>query len=180
MGKGTLQVWVTEPKDACTISSSTWRINIAHCDGRILDWCGKRYFNLPAPCGNLEIELPPGRYIVRGARGVRLTPGGRLRGNIITDSAIVNVCCDQKVCVTLYPPEIHLCGFLFALAVRQHVSRRLVPKALAERAIDAIDEIMALEPPAETTALNMENLAALAQAANKEPTDRKKRTRKKK
>ena len=168
MGLGTLQVFITEPRNACRISNDTWRVNIAHCDGEILNYCGRLYFNIPAPCGRAEIDLPPGCYIVRAARGVRLLPGGILRGNVITDSAVVTVCCDDRKCITLYPPEIHLCGRLFAIALKQHADAGLVPRRVAQQALGAIEEVLALEEPSPQTALNIENLTHLAKEATKE------------
>lgn len=161
MGMGRLNVWITEPRDPCTISSDTWRVNIAHCDGRILEWCGRTYANLPAPCGHLEIPLPPGCYVVRGARSVRFVgtgPGRRLRGNVITDAGIVTVCCDKEACVTLYPPEIHLCGWLFVVALRDHLANKLIPAKVANEAIRAVHAVMEQEEMDARTQRTIEHL----------------------
>lgn len=39
-------------------------VHILHCNGEILKWCGKKYANLPTQCGHLEVEIPPGCYMV--------------------------------------------------------------------------------------------------------------------
>ncbi len=72
---------------------------------------------MKAPCGHLEVEVPPGCYYIRAVAGYNISSDGTFIGNLFTDAAIVTVCCDSHVCVTLFTPSVHRCGPLYSLAL---------------------------------------------------------------
>jgi hypothetical protein len=69
MSTSKLNVWVSELDEPCRISNRTWYVTIYTCDGKPLEWCGKRYVVLPARCGHLEVEVPPGCYTISAVCG---------------------------------------------------------------------------------------------------------------
>lgn len=117
MGYARLNVWVHDIEDPCRISDRTWRLNVTDCQNRIIQHCGRRYANIPAPCGHRQIVLPPGCYIVWGALNVAIVPPF-LYANYITHFAFVHVDCHETGCVHLYAPPYKKCWRAFWLATR--------------------------------------------------------------
>ena len=116
MALGRLNVFVSGLDEPCKIDNRTWYITVYDCEGRVLEWCGRRYGVIPARCGHLELELPPGIYTVLGVWGFGVG-GGHVFGNHLTDHAIARVGCGEHTCVTLYTPTAHRCGVLFDVAL---------------------------------------------------------------
>ena len=69
---------------------------------------GWYYDNVPAPNGHVEMEVPPGSYVVIGSLHTWFSHGV-LYGNWYTDHAIVQASGGQDVCVTLYAPSVMSC-----------------------------------------------------------------------
>ncbi len=140
MATATLNVYVTELGEPCTITNRRWVVAVAHCDGRVLNWSGGRYraqetdpwtpipAHVPATTPPTP-PLPQGWYYDsipahNGHVEIALPPGmyviratmhswylnGVLCGNWATDHAIVRATCGQDACVTLYAPTAHKCG----------------------------------------------------------------------
>lgn len=145
MGLAKLNVWVSDTDDPCAVSNRTWFVTIYDCDGKVLRWCRRRYFVVPARCGHVEIELPPGCYRVSAVWGFRPIPGG-LWGNHFTDSAIVQARCNETVCVRLFNPSIHRCGRIFLHAVRALQKQRVINKEIAGPIEEAINGLLRLAP----------------------------------
>jgi hypothetical protein len=82
-------------------------------------WCRKRYVAMPTKCGHLELEVPPGCYVV----GAVENPTGRPPlGNHLTHIQIVRANCGDHICVTLFNPAAKFCGHWFLSAVTQHLA----------------------------------------------------------
>jgi len=81
MSLGRLNVFVSELDHGCKVDSRTWFVTIYDCDGRVFEWCGRRYVAIPARCGHLEIELPPGCYTLLAAWSFAVGPGGIIYEN---------------------------------------------------------------------------------------------------
>ena len=145
MGMARLNVWVSDRDDPCAISDRTWFITIYDCDGRVLTWCRRRYLVMPARCGHLEVEVPPGCYRISAVWGFGPTERG-LWGNHFTDSAIVQARCDETVCVRLFNPSIHRCGLIFLRAVQDLVKQKDIPGRVAKGVQAAVEELVALAP----------------------------------
>lgn len=68
MSTAKLNVWITEIGDPCHFiepsPNENWYVHILDCDGKVLEWCGRRYRDFLAKCGHVEIEVPPGCYTV--------------------------------------------------------------------------------------------------------------------
>ena len=141
MSTGKIEIWITLEGDPCRINeqpphvAGPWLVAVWDCSGRILEWCGRRFFALPADCGHLEIEVPPGRYILRAAEGMWWAP--RIPGNHWTDHGVVTVGCGQTVCVTLFAPSAHGCGFGWIHVLEGLRASQMIPGDLAEDAIKA-------------------------------------------
>lgn len=146
MGSGKLNIWISELGFPCKISSRMWYVNIYTCDGNILEWCGRRYAVIPAKCGRLEIAVPPGCYVVNAVWGYWIDKEGVKHGNHFTHNAVVQVCCEEKTCVTLFTPVNHVCGIIFRLAVRDMIMQRLLPNDVAQRFNAAMDEVLKYMP----------------------------------
>jgi hypothetical protein len=148
MGLGKVNVFISELDHGCKVDSRTWYVTIYDCDGRVFEWCGRRYAVLPAPCGHLEVALPPGCYTLVAVWSFATTPGGVIYGNHFTDHGVVHVCCDQTACVTLFTPAAHRCGVLFDVALRvlQQRPDGGPPPELVRRAHDTIQELLTYLP----------------------------------
>jgi hypothetical protein len=148
MALGRLNVFISGLDEPCKIDSRDWFVTIYDCDGRVFEWCGRRYVVLRAHCGHLEVELPPGCYTLVAVWGFWTDPAGNIFGNHLTDHGIAQVCCDRTTCVTLYTPTAHRCGQLFKVALRVLEKRPEggPPAELVAQATEAIDEIMKYLP----------------------------------
>lgn len=147
MGCGKLQIWITSESEPCRISErdehdhTPWVVGIWHCDGSVLRWCGKSYFNMVANCGHWEGNIPPGTYVIRAADSMRPIPGG-IWGNHWTDHAVVTVCCDEPTCVTLFAPSAHSCGWGFLGALNVLMQGGLIKEDVGKPAIAAVEKIL--------------------------------------
>lgn len=147
MSTAKLNVWITAVGDPCRIDSrNQWFVHILHCDGRALEWCDKVYVNIPAKCGQAEIDIPPGCYMVCATWSPAPVTSGQqvitTLGNHISHMSIVRADCAKEYCVTLFPPTFHWCSIWWLVAAREQVARRGLEAAPAERAIAAVDELM--------------------------------------
>jgi len=142
MGLSKLNVFVSGIDDPCTVDNRTWYVTIYDCDGNVLQYCGKKYVVLPARCGHLETEVPPGCYRIIAVWGFTVvTPGLVYRANHFTDSAIVTVCCEQTACVKLFNPSAHRCGFIYVRALMDLVAQKAIAPDLARGVEEAVDKI---------------------------------------
>jgi hypothetical protein len=148
MALSKLDVWITSQGDPCKISerdehdNTPWVVAIWHCDGELLNWCGKQYYNLVANCGHLEVSLPPGTYVIRAADGMAIQPNGQISGNHWSDHAVVTVCCNENNCVTLYAPSAHSCGIGFLAALERMIVAKRIPADIGNPAVSALKKVM--------------------------------------
>jgi hypothetical protein len=149
MGMGAIQVWITGEGDPCGVSQrppdpgdpAQWVVAVWECTGKLLNWCGREYFNIRTECGHVEIEVPPGRYVIRAADAQWLGPDG-VHGNHWTDHGVVTVGCDEKACVTLFAPSAHHCGEGFGRALETLVERGVVDAELARPVLEGIRQVI--------------------------------------
>lgn len=162
MGLSRLNVWVSELDEPCKMSERTWYVLIYSCDGKILTHCGQRYLLLPAPCGHLETQVPPGTYLVKAVWSYHLA-GGVYHANHFTDAAIVHVCCDEDACVTLFNPRAHRCGIIYGLAVNDLAAKGVIPQALAQEINDRVATVNAAIAPTAEPAFEVGHLGEIDQ-----------------
>lgn len=142
MGMAKLNVFVSGIDDPCSVDDRTWYVTIYNCDGSVLQWCGKRYVVLPARCGHLEVEVPPGCYYIKAVWGYRVVrPGFVYRANHFTDAAIVTACCEQTVCVKLFNPSAHRCGYIYVRALKDLVVQRAIDQEQNQQVANAVEII---------------------------------------
>jgi len=146
MGLAKLNVWVSKVGDPCKVSNKTWYVNIYDCSGEILEWCDRKYAVIKAPCGHVEVELPPGCYIVNAVWGYWIDANDVLHGNHFAHNTIVQVECDKVKCIKLFTPKAHVCGVIFRLAVADLVRQDVVPRNVAEKLNEALDETLKYIP----------------------------------
>ena len=138
MGMAKLQIWFTAEGSPCTISERDehdnlpWEVAIMHCSGKVLNWCGRRFVGIKAPCGHVEVKVPPGCYVIRGGEQMGVNAHGGITGNHLTDHAVVTACCDSETCVTLFAPSLHNCLFGVEHAVAGAIAFDRVPRKLGE------------------------------------------------
>lgn len=109
-----------------------WVVAIFTCDGKVLEWCGRKYESIPAKCGHAEVEVPPGCYVIR-ATAHSWWAGGVLYGNWATDRAVIQACCDQHHCVTLYAPSAQARWIpLFEVVLPTLARNNALPKNVVE------------------------------------------------
>ncbi|MFN0101745.1 MAG: hypothetical protein ACKV2U_06595 [Bryobacteraceae bacterium] len=145
MSTAKLNVWITRFGDACHIEDrELWFVHILDCDGRVIEWCGKKYSFIPAKCGHAEIELPPGCYTVfagHSPQGQGVPPFG----NRLTHVQVVRVNCGDHACVTLFSPSLGYCGTWFAHAVAtqlEGLQRADVDIQVAMAAVKAVNAFL--------------------------------------
>jgi hypothetical protein len=141
MGLSKLDIWVSDTDDPCSVSPRTWYVTIYDCDGRVLEWCGRRYVVLPAFCGHLEVDVPPGCYYIKAVWSFSFI-GGIYYVNHFTDAAIVQVGCEQHACVKLFNPSIHRCGTIIVRAVQDLVLQKAVKPEAAAKQEAAMKEVL--------------------------------------
>jgi hypothetical protein len=122
MSTANLNVWITRFGDACHIEDKeTWFVHVTDCEGRVLEWCGKKYSFIPAKCGHATIDIPPGCYTVFASH----TPPTQVSvppfGNRLTHVQVVRANCGDHICVTLFSPSLSNCGTWFANALQTHL-----------------------------------------------------------
>src|SRR5687768_12225122 len=102
MGFARLNVWVGDERDPCRISrrQQPAKVVVTYCDGNIVQWCN-RDFVFDAPCGHVDIRIPPGCYTVFAT----LPPEPGFPG-IRTHHSLVTVGCEDVACVRLYTPSL--------------------------------------------------------------------------
>lgn len=147
MSTAKLNVWVTKVGDACKIDMEhQWFVHILHCDGQLLNWCNRVYTNLPTKCGHLELEIPPGCYMVCATWSP--APLGQASptslGNHISHLATIRAECGKEVCATLFPPTFHFCGIWWLIALRESIELKRLPQQAAEAAKTAVAAVDAL------------------------------------
>lgn len=143
MGMSKLNIFVSGVDDPCSIDDRTWYVTIFDCDGRVLTWCGRRFVVMPARCGHLEVEVPPGCYYIKAVWGFTVVrPGLVYRVNHFTDAAIVQACCEKTTCVKLFNPSAHRCGFIYVRALHDLARQDAVDRdavAQVEEGVNAIN-----------------------------------------
>lgn len=145
MGISKLNIWITDLGNPCKMAARDWVVAVFNCDGKVLEWCGKRYDSVPVKCGHVELELPPGCYVIRASSHTWWT-NGVLYGNWATDRAVVQACCGQEHCVTLYAPSAQACWIpLFEVVFRALSQNKVLPPNVLEAA-KVIQESMAKLP----------------------------------
>jgi hypothetical protein len=125
MSTAKLNVWITNRADACHIDDQhQYYVHITDCHGKPLVWCNdkKPYTFLPAKCGHLEVEIPPGCYTVFASQSSEppKDPAFQPFGNFLTHVQVVRANCGDHVCVTLFAPGMHYCGTWFQEALEAH------------------------------------------------------------
>ncbi len=142
MSLAKISIFVSGIDDPCSVDNRTWYVTIYNCDGSVLEWCGKRYVVLKAPCGHLQEKVPPGCYYIKAVWGFTVvTPGLVYRANHFTDAAIVTACCDETTCVKLFNPSAHRCGYIYVRAVQDLVAQKAIGPEQAEPVDAAVNEI---------------------------------------
>ena len=163
MSTAMLNVWITDIGDPCHIikphPEEQWYVHVVDCDGRVVEWCGRRYRDIPAKCGHAEFELPPGCYAVLASHSREHEGVGEF-GNRLTHVQIVRVNCGDHACVTLFSPSAWHCGTWFKAAIEMQLTameRAGVKPETARRAIKAIDALLE-QLPIDAFTRNMEEL----------------------
>ena len=134
MSTASLNIWITRKGEPCRIDDNPPErqlfVYVLHCNGEVLEWCGKKYVGLQARCGHLELEIPIGSYIVGAVENPSGIPP---LGNHLTHIAVVHAGCGDHICVTLFNPTLHHCAHWLQTAIQGHVAAggQAVPGALA-------------------------------------------------
>ena len=143
MGLAKINIWVSGMDDPCSVSDRTWYVTIYDCEGNVLQWCGRRYVVMPARCGHLEVEVPPGCYYIKAVWGFKIiTPGLVYRVNHFTDAAIVQAICDEITCVKLFNPSAHRCGYIYVRALQDLIKQKGIKPVVARQAQEALHAVL--------------------------------------
>lgn len=171
MSTAILNVWITNLGEPCTIANdpglpNPWVVAISHCNGRVLNWSEGRYRHhredkwilipshtppggtagwwydrIPTRDGHVEIEVPPGCYVVRATMHSWFV-NGLLYGNWATERAIVQACCGEDVCATLYAPSAIACSVpLFQFVIPLLVQNQIIGREQAGPMVEAMKAV---------------------------------------
>ena len=95
MSTATLNVWITNFGDPCHIvDKDQWFVHITDCDGKVLEWCGRKYV-YPRSLrtrGDPDILPVVTRFSPVTARKVRASPFG----NRLTHVQVVRLNCGDQ------------------------------------------------------------------------------------
>jgi hypothetical protein len=194
MSVATLNVWITNLGDPCSIANDVgsgipyhWSVAVAHCNGRVLNWSEGRYRlhheddwipipehtppggdtpgwwyeMIPTRDGHVEIEVPPGCYTVVGSMHTWFV-SGVLHGNWATDRAVIQACCGEDNCVTLYASSLQPCNWiLFELVIPALIRNKVIGQREGKAAIEAL---RALHKPEELSPFEQGYLEILKRA----------------
>lgn len=171
MSTANLNVWITDIGDPCHITDKEYYVTIVDCGGNVLEWCGKppglgpepaKYAFIPAKCGHVAIDIPPGCYAVfagQDPKGIGIPPFG----NLLTHVQVIRANCGDHICVTLFAPSLHYCGTWFTKALQEVVTvgglGNVDPK-LPAGALQAVNALLAAIP---IDTFTKNTVAALAQ-----------------
>jgi len=146
---GEIDILIKDPSYPCAPYRRTghrFYVDIMHCDGSFLEWKGITYNNYPlAQRIHDQVKVPAGCYVVRAAA---------LCGNVTTQTAVVQVCCNEKVCVNLLATSPRFCFVTAMLALHPEIIRE-VPRDVLDNADDALGKVIEhlpkvpIEPPAD-------------------------------
>ncbi len=143
--------------DPCGVDDKhNWYITIYDCDGNVLQWCNKRYVVLPAKCGFLEVDVPPGCYYIKAVWGYYMQKDV-YHCNHFTDAAIVQAICNQVTCVKLFNPSIHRCGIIVVKAANV-LMRAMNNKIDVIKQIDANMKMLLKDVPAPKKLFELGNM----------------------
>jgi hypothetical protein len=144
-----------------------WSVAVSHCNGTVLNWSEGRfrhhrddkwtpiqqhtpaggttagwwYEMIPTRDGHVEIELPPGCYSVRGSMHTWFV-NGVLHGNWATDHAIVQACCGEERCITLYASSFQPCNvILFEMVIPLLIRNGVIGEKEGNAAIEALRKL---------------------------------------
>ncbi|HXM45104.1 MAG TPA: hypothetical protein VN924_27950 [Bryobacteraceae bacterium] len=140
MSTANLNVWITKIGDPCHITDLPYFVTVVDCAGNVLEWCGKTYSFIPAKCGHLEIEIPPGVYAVFAGQDPQGKGVGAF-GNWLTCVQVVRANCGDHVCVTLFAPSLHLCGSWFGYALLAQPLAGIEP-GIVKGAVTAVQALL--------------------------------------
>lgn len=188
----------TIANDAASGLPHAWVVAVQHCDGRLLNWsegryrfhredpwtqiplhtppvippspplpAGWYYDNVPTLDGHVEIDVPPGCYVLRGSMHTWFTHGV-LYGNWATDRAIVQACCGEEVCPTLYAPSAAACWVPFFDFVIPLLSRHKILVPEVARALEAVKGSIKAEAASPFERAEFENLRRAFEQMDKE------------
>jgi hypothetical protein len=106
------------------------------------------FINIPTKCAHVEIEVPPGCYIVAAtlSPGAPSTGTPTSLGNWISHIAIVRAECGDDECVTLFPPTFHFCGIWWITALQELVRQGAVDPEAGRAAGDAVQRVLGQIP----------------------------------
>ncbi len=157
MGLAKLDIWVSEMEDPCGVDDEhTWYVFIFDCDGRVLNWCGRSYAAIPARCGHLEVDVPPGIYYIKAVWWAQRV-GLVYHVNHFTDAAIVNALHGEAVSVKLFNPSLHRCGHIFVGALRALLKHRGIKPELVKEQEALMNKILA-DVPAPKKGFELESI----------------------
>lgn len=176
----------TITNDAASGLPHAWVVAVSHCDGRVLNWSEGRYRmhrddpwtpipfhavpgspiegwwydSIPTRDGHVEIEVPPGCYTLRGSMHTWFL-NGVLYGNWATDHAVVQACCGQDTCTTLYAPTGPACVIpLFQFVLPLLIRHQVLDEEQATRAVEALREAFRPEAASAFERRELETLQA--------------------
>jgi hypothetical protein len=188
MSTSILNVWITNLGQPCSIANdpglpNPWVVAVAHCDGQVLNWSEGRYRHhredkwipiprhtppgggagwwydsIPTRDGHVEIELPPGCYTVRATMHSWFV-NGLLYGNWATERAVIQACCGDDVCATLYAPSAMACSVpLFQFVIPLLMQNGIIKREAGAQAIQAMAAVFKPEAASAYEQAEFENL----------------------
>ena len=139
MGYSILGIVVRDSRKPCAqyfSTAHTFWVDIWNCDGT-------SFIKAHRLAGRVhdQIKVPPGSYIVQGYGWCR---------NVVTDLVMVNVGCNETVCVNLLPTPVRLCWWRALIGLKygtvvaspEKSVKEMIPKEVADRLNKILTEAM--------------------------------------
>jgi hypothetical protein len=159
MGVGRLDVWIADLADPCKISNNDWRVTVTDCKNQVIQWCDNDYFAVLARCGHVELELPPGCYMVTGTLILPTFPLPQPPSPppfpwIIyrTHVGILTLGCDERACVRLFAATYRRGWRDILLATHLLARQDALPQDVADQVARAMDAALQNAPRTEADA----------------------------
>jgi len=132
MGSSEIRILIKDPDYPCKPYRNPHKqfwVDIMHCNGDFLEWEGITYNRYPLKNKiHAQIKAPPGCYLVRAVGTC---------SNVSTQTAVIQVCCDQIVCVNLLVTNPRFCFTMARLALHPI----LLPNVPRDRILNAVEAI---------------------------------------
>ena len=158
MSTSTVDVWIDDWADPCKISNQTWHVTVTDCENRVIRWCDMTYEGIEARCGHIELQLPPGCYLVFAVLRIPLPPPpppppsppdfpfpGFIQ--FFADPQVLTLGCGANACIRLHVRSYRRAWDDVMLTTQRLVRQGAIPQNVADQVAAAMEAALENGPP---------------------------------